>query len=232
MHEGKRRDGSVAYNFLLKHLVLGVAFLTLGEWSQCSAVELSPTALETELANSLILQEGVIDSNGRLYVVEDGVIYRFIQGKRYRPRCRDQEMERLIPRIFLTGAFEPGSNEVKKTYRAALDRLGHALRWGVLKNYHISIMAYAETNNDSDKDCPPSRLRTAWVRDYLAKRWGIPKGRLFAVTEGLVRRYASKELQEAPAHAEYAKPNALEVVSLGMMGQELNKPCQDGSNAT
>lgn len=217
----------MAVTLLLKGWIIGLLFLVMGSAS-CFAVELPPTTSEQELVRSLSLHEDKIIVNGNTYVIEDGVIYRLIQGKRFRPRCRDREMEQLLPRVTLTQVFDKDSVEVGRKYRSLLDRLGHAVKWGVLSKHSFSIVAYADQSAPKRNDPPLMQQRAGWIKDYLERRWGVPSWRL-SISES-----CTAGLSEAPRTPKAPGPNSdegvLEIISIGTSGSGLFEACEDWEN--
>lgn len=207
---------------------MGLVFFAAAGPGCCSVLELPHSATEMELARSLSFSEGEIVMNGKSYLVEDGTIYRMIQGKRFRPRCRDPEMERILPRIALRELFRKGSVKAVKESLPILDRLGHALRWGELRDHSLHLAVHGDilASNRAKANASLSKLRAEWVREYLMRRWGIAHWRITAAAG----------LQQAGDNAEHDLnkdengESCLEILAVGTKGQGVLQACGEGEN--
>lgn len=177
-----------------------------------------------ELARLLSFPQGEIVVNGKSYWVEDGTIYRLIQGRKYRPRCRDQEMEKIFPRFVVAELFHKDAVEVGKENLPFLDRLGHALRWGALKDSNLNIAVHGATSTFTGKAAVLSQSRAEWVSNYIVKRWGIPRWRITAS--------AGQEQAESSSNHELnqnEKPdNLMEIVAVSTGGVGFLDVCKEG----
>jgi hypothetical protein len=210
-------------NIVLRFLSGLVFFLVTGS-GYCAPVDIPESATEMELARLLSFPQGEIVVNGKSYLVEDGTIYRLIQGRRYRPRCRDQEMEQIFPRIVFAELFRKGSVEVAKENLPILDRFGHALRWGSLKDHDLNIAVHDNTPAFAHTTASLSQSRAEWARNYIIRRWGIAHSRITA----------SARLEQAVSGPgqilnQNEKPeNLMEIVAVGTRGQGFMEACREG----
>jgi len=210
-------------NIVLR-LLSGIVFFLVTGSGYCASADLPKSATEMELTRLLSFPQGEIVVNGKSYWVEDGTIYRLIQGRRYRPRCRDQEMEQIFPRIVFADLFRKVSVKVVKENLPILDRLGHALRWGSLKDHDLNIAVYGNTPTISRANASLSRLRAEWVRDYIIRRWGIAHSRITA-SAGREPEVSGSEQELNPNE----KPeNLMEIVAVGTRGQGFMEACREG----
>jgi hypothetical protein len=210
-------------NIVLRFLSGLVFFLVAGS-GYCAPVDIPESTTEMELARLLSFPQGEIVVNGKSYLVENGTIYRLIQGRRYRPRCRDQEMEQIFPRIVVAELFHKDAVEVGKEALPFLDRLGHALRWGALKDSNLNIAVHGATSTFTGKAAVLSQSRAEWVSNYIVKRWGIARWRITASS-------GQKQAESSSNHElnQNEKPeNLIEIVAVSTGGQGFLDVCKEG----
>ena len=198
-----------------------VLFMT-GAWGCCFAMDLPRLATEKELTRSLKFPEGEIVMKGKSYWVENGTIFRLIQGIRFRPRCRDPEMEQILPRIVLCGLFSKNSTRVNERMLPVLARLGHALKWGALQDYEIHISAPSNETVLKDVDISFMHLRTEWIRDYLVQKWDIASWRISVAGE---LEQEESELLDGP-NKKVDNEGCVLIVAVGTKGQSFLQACE------
>jgi len=212
-------------NIVLR-ILSGLLFLVVTGSGYCFPVDLSKSVSEMELVRFLSFPQGEIVVNGKSYLVEDGTIYRLIQDRRYRPRCMDQEMEQIFPRVVFAVLFQKESVEINTEQLPILDRLGHALRWGGLKDYNLHVALHANTPFFSRTNVLLSQLRSEWVRDYLIRRWGIANRRISASAG----REQSCEILEQTLNKIDNQTSYMEIVAIGTKEQKFLQACDDDGN--
>lgn len=203
--------------------LLLIALITLPAEGTCSPSYLPDSVDEIELERALTLPEGEITVDGKSYFLGNGTICRLIHGRRYRPRCRDAEMERILPRTMLAGLFVPGTSEVQREKSVVLDRLGHSLKWGKLKHYDLRITVHNREYPRTIKreGISLSHLRPEWIKDYLVRRWGIKASRIIVARQEKAR----VDLGPGPdCNPEYG--NFTVIASIGREGARLEE-CEE-----
>jgi hypothetical protein len=193
-------------------------------WSAYShGLELQPSVNEMKLVQLLRLSNGEFTANDKIYSIQDGVVYQVIQGKRYRPRCRDVEIEQFLPHFILPDLFEANSDQPKKAYLPLLDRLGHALRWGALKHTNLAIMLPANSGMTDHKSLSIAEQRGFSIKEYLVKRWGIVGSRLSFVR---LERSNSRGLEEINEKSVSKQDGGIGIMLVGSSNNNLLEACR------
>jgi outer membrane protein OmpA-like peptidoglycan-associated protein len=193
---------------------------------QADAMELPRTCTQAEIVAALHLPDGPTTGSGGTYLIEDGVIYKLIRGKRFRPRCMVKEMEEILPRVSVSGMFDVDSIEPRYTYLKLLDRLGDALMTETLKYYSFRIVAHTDGTGSSSYNFRLSRERALWIKQYLEQKSGADPERLIAEGLGAGQPTDSNETTTGRA-----KNRRVEFQVTGADGRIFLKPCEGESRS-
>ena len=159
--------------------ILLLSALFLFRTIQCDAEELRYDASDHLIVRALSFPEdGLAERDGRIYRIENGIIYKMIGGKRFKARCRDQAMEAIIPRAVVPGMFNIGSFEVKSNFTPFMKRLGYALSQGELSNAIIKIVGYSDSTGSGTYNLWLSQQRAISIATFLVKNCGISRERI------------------------------------------------------
>ena len=188
-------------------------------------VELTPASTEAEIVKALTLTDGEMTSNGTAYLVENGVVYKLIRGKRFRPRCIVKEMEEILPGVRIPGLFASNSAQPTHEYLPLLDRLGHALSHGALAHSIIRVVAYTDGTGSEPYNRRLSERRALRIKQHLATRAGVAPARLLAVGMGVFDPLLSYH-----SGKDRAKTRSVQIRLLGTSSGTIPDPCEKGAD--
>jgi hypothetical protein len=188
--------------------------------AQAVADELSRSSTEAEIVEALNLPEGPVTRSAGTYLIQDGVIYKLIRGKRFRPRCMVKEMEEVLPRVGVPALFDVGSINPKHVYLPLLHRLGNGLMARSLVNYRIRIVGHTDGTGSEGYNLGLSRKRALWVKQYLEKQCGVAPERLTAEGLGVGQPIESNETARGRA-----RNRRVEFEVTGVSSRTFPKPC-------
>jgi len=203
-----------------KILILIISVLVTAVSCPCLAAELSHSSVEDQIVEALSFPHGEITRQGNSYLVEDGVIYRLVRGKRVRPRCLVKEMEELVPKASIPALFEIDSDKPGNIFLPLLDRIGDALTRGPLQTYVIQVIGHTDSAGSDAHNLRLSQARALRVKQYLEEKCGVPAERLHVKGLGRSQPLSPNETGEGRA-----KNRRIELLVIGMGARMLPIAC-------
>ena len=181
----------------MRKVVLAFLIVLLAFWALNAAADSLPFPTSTaQIVDALSLKDGKTEYMGVTYESESGMVYRVIDGKRYRLRgLKIIADTKLVPKVGALINFDFDSANIRPESYPLLDEFGKALK-GDLSMASVMIAGHTDDIGSKEYNQKLSADRAKSVKEYLHTYHEIDSMRMVTKGFGAAKPIASNSTDD------------------------------------